>query len=126
VASIDDLSAALRRGPTAAGASVPNLIAGLVRLNLFAVFLIYAATPAVESLRRQRYYFSPLVILSVSLFFAIMIAVFVKNWRAQWKKADVPAADLESVWMCAAPAAALIVLLTTPTGFSTSATVSVT
>jgi hypothetical protein len=110
VPTLDQLVRGITHGAHAAAASIPNLIAGILRLNLIAVSLIYAGALTLEFWSRpETFLLATLIAVSVSLFFVLAVLIFVKTLRAQWKRQNVPAADLGSVWACATPAAIAII-----------------
>lgn len=85
------------------GGSIPKLIAAVVRLNLFGLFLIYIGNLFVEFWPLPGLW--PVLVLMAlsSLLFAVTaIRAFVREWGAGWQN-GLPTTDLGSSWVWGAP-----------------------
>jgi hypothetical protein len=100
----------IKYGARAMASALPDLIAGILSLNLIAVSLIYTLALILEFWNRPKSLLLCILIALIAfsglLFAVLALSNFRKGWRGYW--ADDQAPDLGSVWACAAPAAIAI------------------
>jgi len=105
VPELDPFVRGVTHGANSAAAAIPKLIAGILRFNLIAVFLLYS-----YELTREFHscLVSALIGLSAVAFLILLLVNFIAGWQENWKIENLQPADLGSVWAYAAPAAILI------------------
>jgi hypothetical protein len=106
VPTINEIVRGVTYGARDAASSIPKLIAGILRLNLIAVFLIYSGALTLEFWPHS--WGSALIALSALLFFILALVIFIKGWKKNWKDENLPETDLGSMWTWAAPAAIVV------------------
>jgi hypothetical protein len=104
VPTLDHFVRGITHGAHAVASSIPSLIGGILRLNLIVVFVIYTVAFARE-------FWNPLGLgligVSFGLSAVLALCIFGRTCVTKWSTNE-PAADLGSIWACAAPAAIAI------------------